>query len=659
MQPSEYALVKTIFIAGTGTEVGKTTVTAALGYGCSEQGKRIGYWKPVSSGQPGDSETIAKHAPTVKIFPPCFSYATPVSPHAAAQQEKKAAVNLPTLEARLNDIQKSAALDLLLVEPAGGLLVPLNNEMQSWLDFLALRAELMILLVTHSGLGTLNHTALTLHCLQDSGFSVTAIVMCGERFHDNEATVRRMNRNIPVHSFTHCAKLSDDTEWPAHTQQLADFVSNSLDASDTAPAWYEHDRAIWHPFTSYRDDIHNREIVRASGVWLETADGHKMIDGIASWWTSSIGHGHESIARNCAAQIRKCDHIAFAGLTHEPAAQLAHTVIAMSGGHFARVFFSDNGSTAVEVAIKIAFQHQQNRGHPERDTFITLHGGYHGDTLGAMSLGDLDRFRSNFATLLFKTLRATPVTSHPSTLCPGGKQDLAKNLAALTQLVEANAPRICAMIVEPLVQGAAGMLVQDVEWLREVRKITAAHDIPLIFDEVFTGFSRSGHSFAFQRAEVVPDIICLAKGLTGGVLPLGLTLTQETFFRSFVEADAVFMHGHTFTANPVACRAALTALAFSQKNNLNERALHLENCFRAWIAQNRKHLTHPRTLGGILAFEVSDNQQAQAFAHHTATHGLFLRPLGNTIYCVPPLTIDEAELAFTFQALEKGLEQLA
>ncbi len=653
-----------IFIAGTGTGIGKTTVAAALGEGFSRRGAgktRVGYWKPVSSGHPSDSAVIAAHAPAMQIFPPCFAYDTPISPHAAAVEEKKAAVKLPLLWARLDEIQQGASVDILLIEAAGGLLVPVNNELQTWLDFLVPRAELAVVLVASSGLGTLNHTALSLRCLQDNGCVTRAIVMCGARFHDNEATLQRMHSQVPVHSLTTGAELSASKDWDAQAQALAGFIDDRLaPASDTTHAWRQHDKThVWHPFTRSHASSVPRAIVKARGVWLEDSDGHRMIDGISSWWTNNIGHGREEIARDCARQIHQCDHVAFAGLTHAPAAQLAHEVIGLSGGNFARVFFSDNGSTAVEVALKIAFQYQRNRGQPQRNTFVALHGGYHGDTVGAMSVSDLDRFRGEFSSLLFKTLRLSPVTSHPSSICPDGPRALQRNRAVCQQLLADNAPRLCAIIVEPLVQGAAGMLMQEIAWLQAISALAAQHRIPLIFDEVFTAFGRCGHDFAFQRAGIVPDIICLAKGLTGGVLPLGLTLTKDEFFRSFVATQQAFMHGHTFTANPVICRTALTALALARKENINARALALEHCFTAWIAQNRTRLSNPRALGGILAFEVPTAEAAQVLVRTAATHQLFLRPLGNTIYFLPPLVIAEDELAVAFNALEQALMELA
>ena len=335
----------TIFIAGTGTGIGKTTVAAALGEGLGEQGRRVAYWKPVSSGQPSDTEVIAQHAPQVKTFPPCFTYDTPISPHAAAVEEQKAAVNLSTLVARFDEIQRSTTYDVLLIEAAGGLLVPLNSELQTWLDFLvelenkAKHAELNIVLVASSGLGTLNHTALSRRCLQAHGLAAKAIVMCGERFHDNEATVQRMNDSVPVHSLESCAELSASQDWSVQSRALARFIDDNLTATTEAQTWHEHDKtSVWHPFTRQDTNANPRAIVKAQGVWLEDKDGQRMIDGISSWWTNNIGHGRAEIAQACATQIHQCDHIAFAGLTHEPAAQLAHEILQRSDNHYARCF---------------------------------------------------------------------------------------------------------------------------------------------------------------------------------------------------------------------------------------------------------------------------------------------------------------------------------
>ena len=650
--------MRSLFIAGTGTAIGKTTTAVALASGVTNL--RVGYWKPISSGLPSDSDIVARHASSTTILPSSFAYHTPISPHAAAKLENRPAADLTTLSERLDCIQADGQFDLLLIEAAGGLLVPFNDELHTWLDFLHCRPELSIILVAASGLGTINHTSLSLRCLRDSGFEVAAIVMCGAPFHDNATIISRLASNIPIHSLADCVDLSASMQWAEQSQRLASFITTQLDRGEgDSDVWRDYDqRYVWHPFTCYRDRVVPRAIRGARGVWLETVDGRRLIDGISSWWTSNIGHGRPEIAYNCAAQIRQCDHVAFAGLAHAPAARLAHKVMELSDNDFSRVFFSDNGSTAVEIALKIAFQYQRNCGQMQRNTFVTLRGGYHGDTVGAMSLGGLDRFRAEFAPLLFETLCLSPVTSHPSYVCPEGERGLAGNLVACQELIEKRRDSICAIIVEPLVQGAAGMLMQAEEWLQAIGRLAVEYDIPLIFDEVFTAFGRCGGTFAYQRAGVVPDIVCVAKGLTGGVLPLGLTLSRAKFFQSFVAADCAFMHGHTFTANPVVCRAALVALAIAQKENINMCALSLEGKFRDWVSCHQRRLINPRVLGGILAFEVRDNRVAQDFVSIAAEYNLFLRPLGNVIYFVPPLVINAEELSIAMHALERGLREV-
>ena len=647
-----------IFVAGTGTEIGKTVVATAIAHGVAD--KRLGYWKPVSSGTPTDTDFVAQHATSAHVFPALYTYQTPISPHAAAKQENKPAVNLQALRQHWLQLQEDNSIDLLLIEAAGGMLVPLNEELQTWLDFLTITPELALVLVSDSGLGTLNHTAMTVNSLRDCGFNINAIVLNGDKFYDNELIVRRMHRDIPVLTFAKCEGISANKDWTERCQTFANTLLQHIITHEDVRDWQRWDHLhVWHPFTQHHCAPPPEAIVSASGVWLQTSAGDRLLDGISSWWTCNIGHGRVQLAQACAAQLRTCDHVAFAGLTHEPAARLAHEILLLTKNSMERVFFSDNGSTAVEIAAKIAYQHKQNLQQKEKSLFLTLQGGYHGDTIGAMSLGNAPRMHQPFLPLLFKTLRAKPATCHPSVHCPAGSADLAARLAELQKLVEENADRLCAIVIEPLVQGAGGMMVQETRWLQEVGRLARAHDITLIFDEVFTALGRTGYDFAFQRAGVVPDIVCLAKGLTGGTLPLALTLVKEKFFSSFWQAKQPFMHGHTFTANPIACRAALQTLRILRDEGLAARALLLEKCFQHWLEQNKEKIANPRALGAILAFELAGVEQERSFERTVAImrlaarHQLYLRPLGNIVYFAPPLTIDDAELAIAFKALER------
>lgn len=642
-----------LFIAGTGTDVGKTVVATALLCGLRAEEMRIGYWKPVSSGAPADSEVVAKHAQQ-HVIAPCYSYTTPASPHVAARLDDKPAATVQDLHKHWQALQQRAEYDLLLIESAGGVHVPLNAELQTWLDFLLHTPELAIILVAASGLGTLNHTALTVTSLQQHGLNVKAIILSGEKFHDNAETIQRLYPTIPLLTFAQHDDLSGAPDWQRHchelTQELLPQLVPQPNSSDTGDDWVAMDRKhVWHPFTR---TLSAEAITAAHGVWLQTASGQKMIDGIASWWTCNIGHGRPEIAAACAEQLRTCDHVAFAALTHEPAARLADKMAGLTANRLPRVFFSDNGSTAVEIAAKIAFQFQQQRGSPQKNKFLTVEAGYHGDTIGTMALGSFTHHQL-FAPLMFETLRIKPVTTHASSVCLQGKAALAEYLADLQQVIADNAEHLCAIIVEPLLQGAGGMLVQDERWLQALARTARKHDVLLIFDEVFTALGRVGFDFAHQRANVSPDIVCVAKGLTGGSIPLALTLVSEDIFAAF--GAQPFMHGHTFTANPTACRVALQALQIYERERLAARAMQLEQKFTSWLQAHSP--PNARTIGAMLAFSCPNMNQDKrlAVAELAARHRLYLRPLGDTVYFVPPLSINDAELNIALRALEQIL----
>jgi adenosylmethionine-8-amino-7-oxononanoate aminotransferase len=342
----------------------------------------------------------------------------------------------------------------------------------------------------------------------------------------------------------------------------------------------------------------------------------------------------------------------------------------LTGNKLSRVFYSDNGSTAVEVALKIAYQSWANRGDAQRTKFLAFSGSYHGDTFGAMSIGASDGFHSVFDPFRFTTLWVDPVTSHPSIVCPEGAIALEKKIATLDALLAAEHTKLAGVIVEPLVQGAAGMLMQPIQFLKELERLCHKYSLPLIFDEVFTGFGRVGAMFAFQRAGVGPDIVCLAKGLTGGNLPLAVTLAQEQYFEHFLADDKskALLHGHSYTANAISCRSALTTLDILDRENIIERTLELETAFTSWIntEENRLKLENPRALGGILAFELPHSGLGNYFHEKAAQipkiakkYGLFLRPLGNTVYFLPPLVISNAECKFALDALSSVVKELS
>lgn len=356
-----------------------------------------------------------------------------------------------------------------------------------------------------------------------------------------------------------------------------------------------------------------------------------MLDAISSWWCCLHGHGRPEIVAAIAAQAEQLDQVLFAGCTHEPAVRLAERLVELTPAGLERVFFSDDGSTAVEVALKMVLQRHVHAGQPERRTFVALEGAYHGDTFGAMSVGDPDPFFAPFAPLLFEARRARPT--------------IEAVVAALDEL----GPRAAGVILEPLVQGAAGMLMQPTSFVRGVREACDARGLPLIADEVMTGFGRTGALFACQRAGIAPDYLCLSKGLTSGTLPLSVTLASEATFQAFVSDDRAraFFHGHTFTANPIGCAAALASLDILEREDTPARLDAIGARIEGALSDlaDREDIADLRRTGGIVALELRlpDGDRggyladlAPRLRREALARGVLLRPLGPVLYALPP-----------------------
>ena len=322
------------------------------------------------------------------------------------------------------------------------------------------------------------------------------------------------------------------------------------------------DLHLWHPFTQEGADPAPLIVREAKGVFLETQDGRQILDAISSWWVNIHGHAHPAIAQAVAEQAAKLEHVLFAGFSHEPAEELATRLGKVVPMPLRHVFFSDDGSTAVEVALKLALQYWKNCGRPKKTRIVALADAYHGDTVGAMSVSDDSPFTASFDALRLPVLRThTASCAH----CPVGLTRATCHIECLNRLqqfLEGKREEIAAVIVEPLLQGAGGMIVHPEEFLAGVRRLTEAHDVLLIADEVLTGFGRTGRMFSCERASVVPDLMCVAKGLTGGFLPLAATFATDRIHDAFLGGDRTrsFFHGHSYTANPIACAAANASL---------------------------------------------------------------------------------------------------
>ena len=641
-----------LFVSATGTDVGKTFICSLL----VRTAKDWTYWKPVQTGGNAvDQNAVLEMAPLARISPLMkYEYQLPASPDQAAAAELAPAPKVSDLATIAKGVQS------IIVEGAGGLFVPLNEDNETWLDFLQ-ASPMPVLLVAQSGLGTLNHTLLSIEALQSRSIPILALVLNGPEHLDNQRSLARFHPKIPQVAIPRLTSDATPSELDRLGEKLWDALCLWRNDEQNSEPWQQKDRDfVWHPYTQHLTAPDPTPIVSARGSFLTTVQGEELLDASASWWTCTIGHGHPKVGAAIRAQQAKLDHCVFGNATHQPASELAARLIALSGGAFDKVFYSDNGSCAVEVALKMVVQARVNQGQPEKSKFLYFRGAYHGDTFGAMSVAESGGFHKAFAPYVFKGIEAPVVTSHPSRICPEGSAELEAGKAALKKIFDERGSELAAVIIEPWVQGASGMIFQDLAWLRYLAQLCSEHKVYLILDEVFTGMGRIGDNFAFQRADIKADILCLAKGLTGGNLPLAATLATREIFDAFLDVDRskALLHGHTFTGNPIACAAALATLEIYRERNLPQLARDIETSCLQWIAEHHHELgiIAPRAVGGIMAFEVNKegyfNESAYEIPKIGRRYNLLLRTLGSTVYFIPPLTIER-------EHLRQGLENLA
>lgn len=431
---------------------------------------------------------------------------------------------------------------------------------------------------------------------------------------------------------------------------------------------------LWHPCTQMKDhlDLPPVPIRRGQGVWLEDFEGRRYLDAISSWWVNLFGHANPRINAAVKDQLDALEHVILAGFSHLPAVALAERLVALTPPGLEHCFFSDNGSTAVEVALKMSFHYWRNVGEPSRARFVNLTNSYHGETLGALASGDVALYKDTYDPLLMRVLTA------PSPDCwnraPGETcaEHARRMIEPMRAILERNAPEVCAVVVEPLVQCAGYMRMYDPVYLTLLRELCDRYRVHLIADEVAVGFGRTGTLFACEQAGITPDFMCLSKGLTGGYLPLAATLTTGAIYRAFYddyEKLSAFLHSHSYTGNPLGCRAALACLDLFAEDDVIERNRALAGAMAEATADlaDHPHVGEVRQRGMILAIELVRDRRSRApypwqerrglaVYRHALGRGAILRPLGNVIYFMPPYVITPEEIRFLADVAREGID---
>jgi adenosylmethionine-8-amino-7-oxononanoate transaminase/dethiobiotin synthase len=617
-------------ILGTDTDAGKTTFALLWLARFAEQ---CAYWKPVETG-PSDAARVAELVPVALVHPPTARFRTSVAPPLAARLEGAQVPSARAIAACYPRILNEKRC--LVIETFGGPFSPLNEtELQ-----LTLIHQLGVpcVLVSSTRLGAIGRTLQCLTALRAEDIHPAAVVLLGERDSFASEQVRKYGDLTgitlePPEEWTIAAVSASAHAQAAELDRLhAALAPPRQNAAATLMA--EDRRCVWHPYTALLDADEPLVCIGAQDEFLELADGRRVIDAISSWWTILHGHRHPPLMQALAEAARRIDHVLFAGVTHPWGVELADLLLGTMPWVGGRVFFSDNGSTAVEVALKMAYQFWRHRDQPGRTRFVGFEHGYHGDTFGAMAVSRDPVFFGPFEPLLFA---ADILPLDPN---------------RLDEHLQRHAHETAAVILEPLVQGAGGMRMHTPDTLRHIVEVTQRHNVLFIADEVMTGGGRTGTLWAHQAASAVPDLLCAAKTLAGGILPLAATLAAPRIVDAFRSADRsrTFFHGHSFTANPLACAVAVCNYRHLLAQP-SEAPMQMERFWTKALAPLRNHprVREVRVRGSIAAIELDADggylaESGAAMRRACLERGVFLRPLGSVLYAMPPFCASPASL---------------
>lgn len=667
-----------IFITATDTGVGKTIISCAIGLSLKKKGIDVGIMKPFQCS--GDDTDFLLKTLEIKdersLVNPYFAK-EPLAPFVAFRREK-IKIKLAKVFSAYRELKKRH--EFLIVEGVGGLLVPIKeNYLIS--DFVR-DLGMPIVIVARAGLGTISHSLLTQRYADDYGIKIKGLIINGLKGKDlSEQTnpeVLREFLGVPllgtvpfiknVKSKDGLARLVKEAEKNLDLKSLL-----KEEKSATQKFIREDKKYIWHPFTQMKDWLEEEPLIieEAKGCYLKSSDGKWYLDGVSSLWVNVHGHRKKEIDSAIKRQLNKVAHSTMLGLSNIPSIELAKKLIQLAPKGLEKVFYSDSGSSAVEIALKMAYQYWQHLCKPKKTKFVHLDNSYHGDTVGAVSVGGIDLFHKTYRGLLFESFKASSPYCYR---CPRDKSyPLCRFecLRSLEEILQNEHQAICALIVEPLVQAAAGILVWPQGVYRKIYELSKKYNVLLIADEVAVGIGRTGAMFASELEGVSPDILCLAKGLTGGYLPLAATLTTENIFDAFLgeyQDKKTFFHGHTYTGNPLATAAAIATLDLFRKENTLKKLQPKIEFLKRELEKFRslEHIGDIRQKGFMVGIELVKNRKTKEpylweekigikVCRKAREYGVILRPLGNVIVLMPPLAISKPELKQLFYATYKAI----
>lgn len=673
-----------VCVAGTDTDAGKTFITAALAKAAMDTGKTVLIIKPVQTGCTANTDG-GMHVPDIAVCreaaPGAVTRAMEIfepacSPHLAAREAGRK-LTVRTLAEAVRGAIKASEADCVIIEGAGGLFTPLNEE-ETLID-LFVYLGFPVLLVVGNKLGAVNHALLSVEACVSKGVRLTGFVTtepslatgeAEEHIRDDNAKIIAKLGNIPcLASIGYLAGMNGNTAMRAAAwEEAAKAVSPVLAAltddkedgnadgkNDEGEALLAFDRAhIWHPYTSALAPLHAWQAVQTRGMRITLQDGRELVDGMASWWCAIHGYNHPALIKAVHSQAGRMPHVMFGGITHEPAVALARRLLSLAPEALEHVFFADSGSVSVEVALKMALQYQIAAGKTAKKKILAVRGGYHGDTLGAMSVCDPENgmhhlFAGSLPARLFAP-RPTCRFDEP--------YDPASFASFETELAE-NADTVAAVILEPVVQGAGGMWFYHPAFLRDVKAACQRHGVLLILDEVATGFGRTGKMFACEYAEIEPDIMCVGKGLTGGVMSLAATLATVEVAKGISRRGGVLMHGPTFMGNPLACAVAEKSLSLLADGIWVEDVARIEAKLQEGLlpCKNLPGVKDARVLGAIGVLEMEGNVNTEKLQQYFVREGVWIRPFARLIYVMPPYIASNEDVELLTRAMRGSVSE--